>query len=114
MLVKICSLINICCVIYLICEFNNAQYIIICGDPNTGFSHIAHYITNELEQFCVSESFQLFVEHVKCDCNEVEYTFVTKNNSVRSLIAHMLISDKLKDIVEVYGTLHESDNISVV
>ncbi len=92
----------------MICESNNAHCVIIFGDVNTDFNGISPQ-TNELEQSCISKGFKPCLQ---CDCNEVEYTFVSKSNDARSLIDHMLISDNLKDIVEVCKTEDGIDNES--
>ncbi len=93
----------------LICEYNKAPYVIICGDLVTDFNCISLKLMNLNNFVQLKVSIPLF---------NVIVIKLNMHLSAWCHIDHMLISDNLNDIVEVYETAdgidNESDHIPVI
>ena len=82
---------------------------IIGGDLNTDFRRIGYFNTTALNTCMVKEHVQNGLQHVT---SNVDYTFQSKINNIRSITDHFLLTDNLFNTVCEYNVLHEGDNLS--
>ena len=91
-----------------ICQANDSQNIILAGDFNADVARQTPQ-SEELLQFCANESLELCVN---CTISSVDYTYESDINGSRSLIDHVIVSQRMKDCISHYDIIDNVNNFS--
>ena len=94
--------------ISIISRNTDTSFIIIGGDFNTDMSR-NNFQTEQLKQFCESES---FVISDMLPISNIEYTFECKVTGNRSFIDHFLVTENVQSFVKSCFTVDNIDNAS--
>ena len=78
------------------------------GDFNTDFRRTTSLHTNTLKLFLETEVMKSGLAHVMSD---VDYTYLSKINNVRSIVDHFLLTDNLFNTILTYKSIH-GDNLA--
>lgn len=97
---------NLLCDIMVTSQLYNMHQIVIAGDLNTDFSRPDSYHTKVIEEFMDENSLKL------CTINNIDYSYESKINGVRSHLDHIIVSENMCNLVKSVYVKHDGDNLS--
>ncbi len=100
---------SVFCDIFSASVCNDVDHIILGGDFNTDLTRIQSPHTQYLNYICERENIIPAQNHSICD---IDYTYESMSNNVRSCIDHFLVSESLFNCIESYCVMHDGDNLS--